>query len=450
MLDGGVQSAQDAGGQPKYRQLRDTLADLIRDLPAGSAVPTERELCQAYGVSRSTVRQALQQLEVEQRIYRRQGKGTFVAQAKIEQPLELTSHTEGMRARGLIPGSKLIDVRRMRAGIDVAAMLALDPDAEVLRIERLRLADGDPIAIEVLYLNAERFDGISSALGESGSLYQLLYSNYGVELASAEETIEAVVATTREVELLGSWPGAPLLLLSRRTLDTRGQPTEYVRSLYRGDRFRFRTHLERPRAHGGAPARDEGAATLRPARADDAPALARVFVEAWRSSYRDVVDASVLASLDEAEVADWLGNLMSSTSQKTLVAQSAPGEVIGFTRYGDDPEDPRDGHLYALYVAPSASGRGVGRSLLDEALSEIDGLGRRSVTLWVFEANRRARGLYSSVGFRPDGAHRVEPRYGADEIRMRRPAAAAATAPAGPGGRAALVDAPHGQSAGSA
>ena len=89
MLDAGVQSANDAGAQPKYRQLRDTLAGLIRDLPAGSVVPTERELCQAYGVSRSTVRQALQQLEVEQRIYRRQGKGTFVAQAKIEQSLEL-------------------------------------------------------------------------------------------------------------------------------------------------------------------------------------------------------------------------------------------------------------------------------------------------------------------------------------------------------------------------
>lgn len=422
MLDGGAQSSEDAGGVPKYRQLRDTIATLIRTLPAGSAVPTERELCQEYGVSRSTVRQALQQLELEQRIYRRQGKGTFVAQAKIEQPLELTSHTEGMRARGIIPGSKLIDVRRIAAGTNVGPMLGLGAADEVLRIERLRLADGDPIAIEVLYLNAARFDGITSALGESGSLYQLLYSDYGVELASAEETIEAVVAGPREVELLGSWPGAPLLLLSRRTLDTRGMPTEYVRSLYRGDRFRFRTQLERPRDHDVLPQWAAGEITLRPARAEDARALSWVFVGAWKGSYEGVVEAEVLASLDEDEVADWLGNLVTSGVQKTLVAESSSGQLLGFTRYGDDPDDPRTGHVYALYVAPTASGRGIGRRLLESALGEIDARGRRSARLWVFEANRRARALYEAAGFEPDGAHRVEPRYGAEEIRMCRPA----------------------------
>jgi GntR family transcriptional regulator len=420
VLDGGAQSAEDAGGQPKYRQLRDTLANLIQELPAGSALATERELCETYGVSRSTVRQALQQLEVEQRIYRRQGKGTFVARAKIEQPLELTSHTEGMRARGIMPGSKLIDIRRLPAGSDVGPMLGLSAETEVLRIERLRLADGDPIAIEVLYLNAARFDGITAALGESGSLYQLLYSDYGVELASAEETIEAVVAGSREVDLLGSWPGAPLLLLSRRTLDTRGQPTEYVRSLYRGDRFRFRTHLERPSVHEVLPAGETGEVTLRPARTEDAPALAWVFIEAWKGSYQEVVSPAVLHALDAQELSDWLGNLVAAGVQQTLVAESSTGQILGFARYGDDPDDPRNGHLYALYVAPVAAGRGIGRRLLERALSELEERGRSSVTLWVFEANRAARGLYRSAGFEPDGAHRVEPRYGADEIRMRK------------------------------
>ncbi len=449
MLDGEVQPAEDAGGQPKYRQLRAALAALIRGLPAGSPVPTERELCLSYGVSRSTVRQALQQLELEQRIYRRQGKGTFVAQAKIEQPLELTSHTEGMRARGIIPGSKLIDVRRIPAGADVGPRLGLAPDAEVLRIERLRLADGDPIAIEVLYLSAARFDGITSALGESGSLYQLLYSDYGVELASAEETIEAVVAGHREVELLGSWPGAPLLLLSRRTLDTRGQPTEYVRSLYRGDRFRFRTHLERPHERGSAPAWSAGDANLRPARREDSRALARVFVEAWRGSYRGVVDDSVIAALDEDEITDWLGNLVTTGVQHTLVAEVPPGRVVGFTRYGDDPDDPRDGHVYALYVAPEAAGRGVGRRLLERAIGEIETRGRRAATLWVFEANGRARALYAAAGFEPDGAQRIEPRYGADEIRMRREPSRRAPAGRanGAGGAVGTAAAPDGRAA---
>ncbi|MHB1597842.1 MAG: GNAT family N-acetyltransferase [Acidimicrobiales bacterium] len=423
MVDGGVQSAEDAGTQPKYRQVRDTLAEMIRDLPIGSALPTERELCISYSVSRSTVRQALQQLEAEQRIYRRQGKGTFVARAKIEQPLELTSHTEGMRARGIMPSSKLIDVRRVAAGADVAAMLSIAPDDEVLRIERLRLADGEPIAIELLHLDAARFDGISAALHETVSLYQLLYSDYGVELAWAEETIEAVVAGAREVELLGTWPGAPLLLLSRRSLDTSGAPTEYVRSLYRGDRFRFRTHIERPQSDGKAAVVGTSPVTLRPARLEDSTALARVFVDAWRSSYRSVIDDEVLDALDETEIADWLRELVAASHPTTLVAESG-GDILGFTRYGDDPEDPRNGHVYALYVAPGAAGRGIGRRLLREAIDAIDAAdsrGRRTVTLWVFAANHRARGLYASLGFSPDGAHRVEPRYGADEIRMLRP-----------------------------
>ena len=232
---------------PKYQSVHDALLVSIERQPAGTAMPTERELCLTFGVSRATVRQALGQLEIEQRIYRRQGKGTFVARPKIEQRLELMSHTEGMRESGIVPSSKLLDVRRFPAGLDVGAQLELSPKAEVLRIERLRLADGDPIAIEVLYLNADRFDGITSALSDNASLYQLLSSNYGVELASAEETIEAVVAEGREAGLLKCQPGMPLLMLSRRSMDTSDQPTEFVRSLYRGDRYRFQTGLQRPR-----------------------------------------------------------------------------------------------------------------------------------------------------------------------------------------------------------
>ena len=253
MLDDSVPVLDSTVTSPKYQSIHDALLVIIEGLPAGSAMPTERELCQTYGVSRATVRQALGQLEIAQRIYRRQGKGTFVANAKIEQRLELMSHTEGMRASGISPSSKLIDVRRVAAGADVGARLGLAPNAEVLRIERLRLADGDPIAIEVVSLSGERFDGITAELSDSASLYQLLSSNYGVELASAEETIEAVVAEGREAGLLRCAVGMPLLMLSRRTLDTSGQPIEFVRSLYRGDRYRFQTGLRRPEPPREAP-----------------------------------------------------------------------------------------------------------------------------------------------------------------------------------------------------
>lgn len=405
---------------PKYQSVHDALVVTIEGLPAGTAMPTERELCQTYGVSRATVRQALGQLELEQRIYRRQGKGTFVARQKIEQRLELMSHTEGMRERGIVPSSKLIDVRRIPAGLDIGAQLDLSPKSEVLRIERLRLADGDPIAIEVLYLNADRFDGITAALSDNASLYQLLSSNYGVELASAEETIEAVIAEGRDAALLKCQPGMPLLMLSRRTLDTSGQPTEFVRSLYRGDRYRFQTGLQRPRQWNSPDAARRGQLTIRPALPSDADALASVFIDAWRGAYRGIVDDAIIDALQHADIASWMRNLVSNTAARTFVAEETPGEVLGFTRFGDDPDDPTSGHVFALYVASGASGKGIGRKLLSRAISELDPRSARPVTLWVFEHNMRARRLYEAAGFAPDGASRVEDLYRAPEIKMRR------------------------------
>ncbi len=383
-------------------------------------MPTERELCTTFGVSRATVRQALGQLEIEQRIFRRQGKGTFVARPKIEQSLELTSHTEGMRSRGIAPSSKLIDVRRIPAGIDVGLQLDLSPKAEVLRIERLRLADGEPIALEVLFLNADRFDGIASALGDNASLYQLLSSNYGVELASAEETIEAVVAEGREAGLLKCQPGMPLLMLSRRTLDTKGQVTEFVRSLYRGDRYRFQTGLQRPRQGISAQVKSSDDVMLRKAHESDARALASVFIEAWRDGYRGVVDDAIIDALNHTEVASWLADVVKDTSATTLVAERSGGEVVGFARFGDDPEDPSNGHLFALYVAPHAAGKGVGRLLLERVISDLDPGSGRNITLWVFEANERAQRLYGAAGFEVGARRRVEEEYRAQEIQMCR------------------------------
>jgi GntR family transcriptional regulator len=405
---------RDDGRRPKYRQLRDALLEMIAALPPGAPVPTERELCLRFSLSRSTVRHALRELEAGQRISRQQGKGTFVSPRKIEQPLELTSHTEEMRARGLTPASKLIDVSRVPAGRDVGTMLGLPAGAEVLRIERLRLADAEPIALEVLYLDAVRFDGISGALNDHESFYQLLKATYGVELAMADETIEAVAATENEAVLLGSSEGAPMLLFARRTFDTAGRPTEYVRSIYRGDRFRFRTRLERP------PPGPEAhiPVTLRFGTEDDAEALAQIFVEAWQSEYVGVVDEKVRAGLDLGETADWLRRLLAAP-ETTLVATTRD-QPVGFARYGDDPLDPRRGHLFALYVRPAAAGYGIGRTLLTRVLEALEAGGPRPVTLWVFENNVRARRFYASVGFAPDGATRVEPEYGATEVRLHR------------------------------
>jgi GntR family transcriptional regulator len=399
----------------KYRDLYEALAQRLEHLAGGSPLPTERELCEVYGVSRPTVRRALEQLEVEQRIYRQQGRGTFAARPKIDLALELTSLSEDMLAQGVVPGAKLIDVSRLKADAEIRARLGLDPDGEVLRVERLRLADDEPVAIEVLFVSTARFNGLSAALSLGKSFYQLLHTDYGVELASAEETIEAVAAGVREARLLEIPTGAPVLLLARRTVDTSGRPTEYVRSLYRADRFRLRSILERPAASWTPLDR---APTVRLALGTDVPEIAHVYVSSWRSAYPGIVDRDVLASMDEVEIATWVRALMRAPNQATLVAVSRENKVIGFARFGEDPEDNRRGQIFSLYVAPEEARRGVGRALAMRALEALAEHRTGVVTLWTFEASAAALSFYRSLGFDLDGARRVEPRYGAPEVRM--------------------------------
>ena len=289
---------------------------------------------------------------------------------------------------------------------------------EVLQIERVRLADDEPLGVELLYLDAKRFDGIVAVLGESQSVYQLLRAGYGVELAWAEETIEAVVAPEREADLLGIPAGAPVLLRCRQSFDSNGIPVEFVRSVYRADRFRFRTRLQPVVTTPAAPL--PPGTRLRLATPADAPGLARVFVSAWRAGYVGIVAPAVLDSLDEEDIADWLGTLTASNGPTTWLAESAAGEILAFSRHGEDPVDSRRGHIFSLYVAPEASGRGLAKALLEHDLGLLAERGLRTVTLWVFEENRAARNLYASFGFVPDGGRRVEPEYGAQEVRLRR------------------------------
>jgi len=405
-------------GRPKYRLLRDAIVEIIRELPAGSGVPTERELGSLFGVSRATVRQALDCLEIEQRIYRHQGKGTFVARPKIDQSLELSSHAESIHARGMEPISRLIGITRVPAEAAVAAMLDLVEGDEVFQIERVRLADDEPLAVELLFLDARRFDDIAAVLGESRSLYQLLRARYGVEIASTEETIEAVAAPEREADLLGIPSGVAVLLRSRQSFDSDERPVEFVRSVYRADRFRFRTRLQPAVAKEISPM--PAGTRLRLATVADAPDLAKVFVSAWREGYGGIVPQSVLDALDERDIADWLGTLTSSNGPTTWVVESSSNEIIAFSRHGASQSDSRRGHIYSLYVAPAASGHGIAKALLEHDLQLLSSRGLDTVTLWIFEENHAARNLCASFGFVPDGARRVEAQYDTQEIRLRR------------------------------
>jgi GntR family transcriptional regulator len=249
MLD--VSTVGDAGAamgtrgqrQPKYWALKQHLLDLLDALPPGAPIPTERALAGEFTVSRTTVRQALADLTAEGRLHRVQGKGTFAAAPKLAQRLQLSSYTDDMRAQGREPSSRLLEIDQLPAEVDLAKLLGIRAGGKILRLRRLRLADGEPMALETTHLPLGRFRGLHKHVSSGGSLYAVLREHYGVRMERAEETIETALAGPQEAELLGADVGMPMLLLSRHSFATDGKPVEFVRSIYRGDRYKFVTTL---------------------------------------------------------------------------------------------------------------------------------------------------------------------------------------------------------------
>lgn len=233
--------------EPKYYTVKRHLLERIESLTPGSAVPTERELAAELSTSRTTVRQALVDLVAEGRLVRRQGAGTFIAEPKVTWPLHLTSFTEAAALNGFAASTRLIAVTRIRGDAEVAGRLGLAAGAPVVRIERLRLADQRPMAVETSHLSASRFPNLTRNIRRHQSLYELLRIVYDVVPMRAEELIATAPASPREASLLGTETGAPMLVLGRHSRDADGEPVEWVTSWYRGDRVTFVADLSAPR-----------------------------------------------------------------------------------------------------------------------------------------------------------------------------------------------------------
>lgn len=232
--------------EPKYYTVKRHLLESIATLSPGSAVPTERELATVLSTSRTTVRQALVELVAEGRLVRRQGSGTFIAEPKITWPLHLTSFTEQAAANGFVASTQLIAAERVRAVDEIADRLELAVGAPVFRIERLRLADERPMAVETSHLSAARFPSLTRHIRREPSLYTVLRENYGVVPVRAQELIATAPASPREASLLGTDPGSPMLVLGRHSRDADGGAVEWVTSWYRGDRVTFVADLAAP------------------------------------------------------------------------------------------------------------------------------------------------------------------------------------------------------------
>lgn len=232
--------------EPKYYLVKRHLLELITEYPAGTPVPTERELAELLVTSRTTVRQALSELVTEGRLVRRQGSGTYVAEPKLAWPLQMSSFTEQAESSGLKVETTLVSAERIPATAEIAELLQLKVGAQVHRIERLREVNGSPMALEQSHLSARRFPGLAKSLRQTGSLYRVLKEEWGVTAVDAVETIETAPASPREAGLLATDTGAPMLILSRHSRDADGAPVEWVRSWYRGDRYTFVARLSTP------------------------------------------------------------------------------------------------------------------------------------------------------------------------------------------------------------
>ncbi|TCP59234.1 GntR family transcriptional regulator [Tumebacillus sp. BK434] len=233
---------------PLYYQLKERLTQTIREgeLPPGALMPSERELSDRYGISRMTVRQALGEMVKEGLLVREQGKGTFVAEPKIDQPLlRLTSFSEDMRSRGMKPDSRILAIYTEEAGPKVAAALRLEQNRQVLVLERVRLADSKPMAFEVSHLPLARFPELEQEDLHSVSLYTLLEEKHGLQIKFARQVIEVGLSDRSNSEALGISVKSPVLLIERVTFDGDEQPFEYVSSVYRGDRYKLQVELHR-------------------------------------------------------------------------------------------------------------------------------------------------------------------------------------------------------------
>ena len=232
---------------PIFAQIRARLEDAISSgaLEPHSRLPSERQLSDSFGVSRMTVRQALDELTSERLLYALPGKGTFVADRRIiEQPLRhLTGFTQDMQARGMRPSSRLLDSRVVRAPFEMARLFGAEPSVEIVQITRLRLADGDPLAIESVHIPASLVPGLLEHDLATESLYEVMAREYGVKPTAARQTIEAALPTSDEQHLLELDATAPVLRISRLTNDPTGRIVEYVRSVYRGDRYHLTVEL---------------------------------------------------------------------------------------------------------------------------------------------------------------------------------------------------------------
>ncbi len=228
---------------PAYFQLKNILLDKIKsgEYAAGSLIPSERELSENLGISRMTVRQAINLLANEKFLVREKGKGTFVNELKFEQR-NIMSFSETVRRQGMVPSTKVLESTIETECFDVKEQLDLRPDQKVYRIKRLRLADTTPIAVEEVFIPENICPGIDK-LDLTKSLYELLKTFYSIDISYIDNTIEAIKADKENRELLMLSSGIPVLQISGINYTKDGKKLFYESDVYRADKYNYSVRI---------------------------------------------------------------------------------------------------------------------------------------------------------------------------------------------------------------
>lgn len=232
---------------PLYHQLYEILrGDILHGRwQPGDVLPPESELVKRYQISRSTVRQVLDMLVNEGLIYRQRGRGTFVAHPTLEQGLvRIVSFTQDMRQRGCKPGTEVLFSGLVPAPEDIAKKLEIEPGEELARLDRLRLADGEPMSIEESHLVHRYCPGVLEGDYAANSLREALERDHSIRLIRAKQVIRAVPAPSKLAGLLSIPSKSALLFIERISYSQQDVPVEFLRIYYRADRYSLYNELQ--------------------------------------------------------------------------------------------------------------------------------------------------------------------------------------------------------------
>jgi GntR family transcriptional regulator len=226
--------------------LTSQIEEIIRDgidngvwLP-GSSIPSERELSSMYGLSRMTVRHAIDRLVISGLLYRANGKGTYVNEPKVKfKALSLVGLREQTLDIGYSPSSKLLGIERILAKQKIAAVLKVEKDTPLFLIDRVVYGNNIPFSLLRSYIPVHNCPNLDQTDLSNQSLYTILRENYGIIIQRATETLETTLSTDRESLLLNIEPGSPMFLLRITMFDVKDQPIEYVKVIFRGDRVQL-------------------------------------------------------------------------------------------------------------------------------------------------------------------------------------------------------------------